>query len=489
MPIENSPVKCSLSHTFHLNILCAAAAFLAGCSTPGQLSLSLTDLGTEERDDYGSARSDLFHRRAYNITGLGATDSVGQLSADPDPESFKLPGLLFSKRTLPDVLSPRISTECSRVVQVDYSGAESQDVAVLKNKLVALSEISAANVELSLHNALRGAAIEAINDIKSEFSTDQVKTDARTKEVLSALKLALPASTATTLDQLKEEQLSATKALADSKRKVETAQAAVDSARDKNGLIVTHWVADSTQNVGLTSGAGARVAASSDKKRRGYLILGNPRTTTLVPGDDLALRACKASKENEHCGSSPRTGLDSYIGHSDLYTTTFQLLAQHWAWFDAADYTRSFDAQVDTSALISALGEVSGGSLKAKIDALKLNARFSITKSGRSDLGGVLSKPKVTIYPFYFHGDKLYDQSVLNGLRRKDGYGTIYSVRTTLDSYIISTSANGRRPSNESCSKNPKDKLIQLVDFNAQLTCDKECAEKYAIKFWEGDKK
>ncbi|OYU98709.1 MAG: hypothetical protein CFE45_15455, partial [Burkholderiales bacterium PBB5] len=105
------------------------------------MSLSLNELGSEVRVDAGSLFGALSHRRAHNITGMGADDSIGALTVDPDPPLlFAIPSL-FSKPSLPDQLALRLSPGCSEVLVQDLAGSsevQAADVLALRDGMQAL---------------------------------------------------------------------------------------------------------------------------------------------------------------------------------------------------------------------------------------------------------------------------------------------------------------------------------------------------------------
>lgn len=434
-----------------LALAAAGAALSAGCATnaPGPLSLSLTELGSEVRVDGGSFWRDLQHRRSHNVTGLGAADAVGMLSTDPDPPAMNWP-FSFARESLPDQLALRLSPACSRVVFRD-TGVDrevtAEDVLQLRD---GLQRVQAAALELgrarlhkllvdegqSLDTRLRGTDLGA--GVREKLQKEQAVVNAAIAEFAAAA-----------ADEAGWQALLASQAalLAAAQKAFETQREQFERVAAKPGLVIARWeyAAHKERSFAVP---GLATSGSSNTQRNGYVVLGQPRTVTLLAGDDLATRVCKVHGAN--CGSAAgagaapaRTGIDSLFSSKDLYTTTFQLLARHVAWTDAATVQQQAALGLKLKALAESLTKISGasGGLLGKLSAVDIDIgyadRVAVGGENLGALGGALENSLA----FTFDDDVAYAQSVEAVRELNKRHFPIASMRTTLDAFAYNSNA------------------------------------------------
>lgn len=519
-------------HPVHLVTLCALAALAGGCATPaGPLSLSLNELGSEVREDAGSLFGGLSHRRSHNVTGLGASDTVGMLSSDPDPPLlFHWPSL-FSRPNLPDQLALRIDTQCSKVLVRDFSAEASvttADVLGMRNALqeadittfrlfrfqaelllvldivkgltattvpaspvaattatttsttTTSSATTAVAAPAATTSATTAAAMSAVPSATTSAATSAAATATSTAVVASSsaagattpavattastdaersaadlkVKAALDGAVGAWLELTGNAQplddLDAWKARAAALAKlVETArrvrldaEEALRQARLKPGIVVARWEYTASSQSGVDA-AGVSADSKRSQQRTGFVVLGQPRTLTLVAGDDLAVRACLA-KGSSCAGIDPnmprRSGVDSLFSPGRLYTTSFQLMAKHLAWSEAGLFSEQTAFGLKLKKLLETLSGASG-SLTGALKALDIEFRTSQDMRASVANMGAISGGSETERPFTFYNDAQYSRS-LSALRDyNNGYLQVSSMRSTLDHHATKSGA------------------------------------------------
>lgn len=435
----------------------AALAGLSGCAGPaGPISLSVSELGSEVQEDAGSLFYGIRHRRSHNVTGLGSTETVGMLSADPDPPLlFRWPSL-FTRPTLPDQLSPRISSECSRVAVHDLPMAEGKgmpEVLALRDSLEALhgAEVALQRARaqalllgeiVASHEAAAATAVPAeaaSSAARPEAASSAARPDAAAAQrallVDAWRRLAPGADVPADAAGWKAERDKRAEEIAALQGERERAHSALRAARKEQGLVVARWEYEASRQ-GALAAVGATASARSASTRAGFVVMGHPRTVTLISGDDLMARACSAKDAKcDGAQADTRTGIDTMIPARRLYTTTFQLLAQHLAWAEtgAVEQQAAFKAQL--SEIARTLAAPGLASLKDKLLALDVEVGYAAASMTSGENLGAVSGSRQWEVPFTFWDDTGYARSVAY-LRALNGrFLRVSSMRSTLDAY------------------------------------------------------
>jgi hypothetical protein len=478
-----------MNHPFAAFTLCIVGA-LAGCAAPsGPISLSISELGSEVQEDAGSLYNNISHRRSHNVTGLGSSETVGMLSADPDPPLlFRWPSL-FSRKNLPDQLAPRISSECSRVAVHDLPMAQGKgikEVLELRDSLDKLHGIDLRRLRLRAEAALVAditASFEAAESPDPAASASQAP-NARAKQgttqrdllIAAWRKLAPSAGTPADASGWRARQTALTAEQAGLQTEFDAAEIRFHDARKEQGLIVARWEYQSSSQAGLGA-AGISASANQTQTRTGFVVMGHPRTLTLISGDDLMLRACSA-KGAKCKGASgdvqpgSRTGIDTMIPSGRLYTTTFQLLAEHLAWAEAGTVTQQRAFALHLSEIIKTIGVAGLDSLKSKLEAFNVEIGYgSRTSTSGENLGAVSGSQHWDI-PFSFWDDDAYARSVEYQRMFNGRFLRVSSMRSTLDDYALNY--GGKLPTAKvSCSgKSPTADEVKRIT-RIHLACDR----------------
>jgi len=445
--------------------LCLSLLLLAGCASnpSGPLSLSLNELGSEVKVDAGSLFQGLSHRRSHNITGLGAADSIGALTADPDPPLlFALPHL-FSQVVLPDQLALRINPVCSEVVVQDLAGADAvslADVLALRDQLQGQEAAAFLLFKLQAEQAVVQDIVRRLSPAAPAAAASAAPADpAAGAKDAQALVTAIEAWRSLSDEPATPAGLAAWQArdtalqslVRAASAVLDAASAALAAAPAKPGLVVARWDYEKARSSGFDA-AGVSLDNSSATHRVGYVVLGAPRTMTLFAGDDLLVRACRA--RGASCATNPattpgassvvdlrRSGMDSSIKPKRLYATTFQLLARHAAWSETGQFAQSQAYAIKVKEVVDALAKVSAGGVLNTLSAL--NVSFSQAQQMRASAAnlGAVSGHTVQTWPFSFDGDHEFAESVAYTRSQRQGYLTISSMRSTLDHHATTDGA------------------------------------------------
>lgn len=478
-----------MNHRFAAFTFCIVGA-LAGCAAPsGPISLSISELGSEVQEDAGSLNNNISHRRSHNVTGLGSSETVGMLSADPDPPLlFRWPSL-FSRKTLPDQLAPRISSECSRVAVHDLPmapGKGIKEVLELRDSLDHLHGIDLRRLRLRTEAALVTditASFDAAGSPEPAASAPQTP-DARARHaalqrdllIAAWRKLALSAEAPADAGGWRARQTALASEQANLQSEFDAAQIRFRNARKEQGLIVARWEYQSSSQAGLGA-TGVSASANQTQSRTGFVVMGHPRTLTLISGDDLMLRACsaqgakcKGAGRDTQAGS--RTGIDTMIPAGRLYTTTFQLLAEHLAWAEVGTAAQQRAFALHLSEIIKTAGAAGLDSLKSRLEAFNVEIGYgSRTTTSAENLGAVSGSQHWDI-PFSFWDDVAYARSVEYQRMFNGRFLRVSSMRSTLDDYALNY--GGKLPTGkESCSgKGPSEDEVRRIR-RIHLACDR----------------
>jgi hypothetical protein len=417
-----------------VRFLCLMVLTLPGCATRPPLTIALSELGTASKADVHS--TNLRFIRSTTVTGLGPEEIVGSLSVDPDPPWFPYGDLLaspFAKKNLPDSLTLRITNFCSHLIETTFGGNEAkiEDIVAIRDNIGELTILAAGKVTLEVKKAaLEAAKASFVPETKPQDRAalfQRLKTvypDLQFNEEDSADNAAATKAIDVALKGTREE-IEAIRVELEKKRK------AVQAALQTPGIIVTEW-SKSESKSGRLQAVGVGYQGSKEEDQQGYLILGNPRTTTLVTGRDFAVRMRAAD-------SDPPVRFADSFNRRHTYMTFFQLSAKHLAWLETKHGTSRAAIQADVSKIIATLTQSGAGipsSFAKNLDNFKVTIQAEIEKAYALSNTGLLSKPANKLFVFRFADEENFERSLYNEFKRANGYRPIYSARATLETYI-----------------------------------------------------
>ncbi|MBI5720393.1 MAG: hypothetical protein HZC37_22180 [Burkholderiales bacterium] len=479
-----------------------ASGWLGGCASPsGPISLSISELGSEVQEDAGSLFAGIRHRRSYNITGLGSSETVGMLSADPDPPLlFRWPSL-FARKTLPDQLAPRITSQCSRVAVHDLPMAAGQGMREVIELRDSLDALHAAEVELQRSRALAlllgeivatyEVAATAAGAASPPSGAPPERRAAHRSLLVDAWRGMAAAGDAPGdvegWQELLRTHVQGQGAL------VQVHKEALNrfrEARKQQGLIVARWEYEASQQGGLAA-IGINVEGRQARTRSGFVVMGHPRTLTLISGNDLMARTCAAGDANcvggiaengradgikagtriDGIKAGSRTGIDTMIPARRLYTTTFQLLAQHVAWAESGSVERQFALKAKLSEIVKALNMPGLESFKAKLEALDADVGFASRSATSGENLGAISGAVHWEVPFTFWRQEGYVRSVAYLRALNGNFVRISSMRTTLDAYASRYGGALAVEEADACVNNAPTPTDVRRATHAQLAC------------------
>lgn len=474
------------------------AMLVAGCAAPsGPISLSLSELGSEVQEDAGSLFQGIRHRRSHNITGLGSSEMVGMLSADPDPPLlFRWPSL-FTRRNLPDQLSPRINSACSRVAVHDLPMAAGKGMDQVLELRDSLDALHVAEVGVQRGRALALLLDEIVASLADAPAAGAAASapgpaDRRVQRqalVVDAWRRLEPGGKVPDdVEGWIARQAAQAASLARLQAALDAAQARFRSARKEQGVIVARWEYEASRQGGLAA-VGLNAEGRETGTRSGFVVMGHPRTLTLISGDDLMARACGAEEAQCKGGiaAGTRTGIDTMIPARRLYTTTFQLLARHLAWAESGAADQQFALQLQLTELARTAGASGLESLKSRLEALNVDLGYaSRTTTSGENLGAVSGAVHWEV-PFTFWRDDAYARSVAY-LRAMNGdFLRVSSMRTTLDAYASRYGGTLPKPSADACENKGPSREDVARATKVHLACDRLDQPEFVRTLEPGD--
>ncbi|XAH22273.1 hypothetical protein AAFF27_19955 [Xylophilus sp. GW821-FHT01B05] len=338
-------------------LVIALVALLAGCAGGSPMRVALTELGTVSDSEYGAYGLRLV--RAVNVTGLGPEEVVGTLTTDPDKWSIReqLARFFPERSDLPDSMTPRLVPGASEIVERRFCKAVT-DTRDGDGNLVPAHCAKGGDVTLAglveLRDKLQESQAKVAEAVRLELKS------AALDAALTALKTGPAEGTSGILAAL--QALYPNDGLSDAK-KVEDARDATVAARNPAGLIpllaetkklsstsgviVTRWEREVEASGSLTAGDAAKVSAAGKRKLSGFLILGEPRITSLRLGSDFAARA----KEKSLPGSA-----ESLFKSHRNYLTYYQLRARYVLFSESREEALQAALQADVAKIAQTLG-------------------------------------------------------------------------------------------------------------------------------------
>lgn len=445
-----------------------SALLLNACST-NPLTISLSELGTATKSDIGS--SGLRLNRSVNVTGMGATEIVGSYTIDPDPDLFIIP-VPWGTKNIPDTLYPRIIPGCNTlVVETKFPDASHDDVIAVRDNLFKLDELQLQELNYQvIQTALEGIkstltsevdkTIKSANDsqvtdeaslenrIKSltnERPTDdaQLRKNKQELDNLEKKKQELGNLKTTWLNQAKtitglQEMSSIDDEIVNKVAQIKIVEELISKKKDalENALktpsiVVTNWSRTEDVQANASAADGGMSAGMQKKKQlTGYLVLGSPRVTSLIIGNDLLAKANKQKSGSD--------GDLSYLEDADrLYITQYALSAKELAWSESRSGTFEARAKIQIDKVINTLSQVPANlnSVKDKLNALKVEVGFGLATAYSASSSGALGAAKSAIYRFDFLDG--YKNAYLAELSRASSYRNVYTSRGTFAALVI----------------------------------------------------
>lgn len=417
----------------NLGFIVVVALGLTSCASTNPMRIALTELGTTSDSEYGAYGLRL--TRSVNVTGLAAEEVVGMMTTDPDKWSFREQfARFFPTRTdLPDIMSPRLHsgqsqiverTFCKDVVADDGTASPNcptiEDLTAIKSRVQAYQAKVAVLIKQDLKEKILAAASRTI-DQKPENKAELLKLLQSTypddAEIVAATTDTLSTVLAAKQADLKKQSL-------DTSKEIE----ALDTATSQHGIVITNWQRDTK----LTAAVGAEGASANfDKSRKisGFLILGSPRVTTLLIGDDLVVRYNERNANNDS---------DKFFKLNRNYITFYQLRAKQVVFAESYYSALSAGLKLDIDRLVSKFKVVMGNNLNVD-DLFKIGIKAealyaAITAASES---GVLDATKGEQKIHLFSVARVdHGKNVMEELGRSYDSVPIISVRYALDDFL-----------------------------------------------------
>ncbi len=403
----------------------ALAFLLAGCAGSSPMRIALTELGTVSDSEYGAYGLRMV--RSINVTGLGPEEVVGTVTTDPDKWSAREQFARFSpdRSDLPDSMTPRLTEGKSFVVERSFCAAESElDERGRCTGGVQLSDLTALRDQLVESQALVAAALR--NEVKAAALAAALQAtagaaDAQGQGFLASVQSLYPdedlsdrAKVQAKLDGMKAQGL----LLDDTLKKIRS-----DSSRP--GIFVTRWEREVEGSAGASADKLASASAAGRRKVSGFLILGEPRVTSLQLGDDLLARKASAQR---HTGSSDAFRLNRN------YITYYQLRARYVLYAESLEQALQLALQADISKVTEILGDRVNAAVLQKI-SLKIQAVYAAitAASGRGLLDAQAGR--VRVHDFSVAPGAIRDFQ-RKGIERSEGTVPVISIRAAFDDFI-----------------------------------------------------
>lgn len=434
------------------------ATLLGGCASHAPVTLALTDLGSASKMEYGA--DNLRFMRSVTIHGLGGEEVVGMLTKDPDPPVFDfalvMNYLRIGSKDMPDSLAPRVANTCSKVLEIVFDGeataSDPATVANLRDGVLKLERSIAdelrAELDLLLVESL-GTRLAAAGDADKQKSID-------------AFSAAWPRLGVNDEATLRAAHTRLRGELDVQQGRSKKLRAELDAALATPGIVITRWARAKKSAFGVGSAVGS-AGASRDREVTGFLILGAPRVSTLMIGDDLVYRLRQVDRDGQ---AAHRDGVDAYFKSKRLYTSIYQLRAKTLAYAESQSEALAASLQADLKLAAEKLNLIAaqpGGKVSNLLQGLDVKVRAEFARATELGTGGLLKAKEVNMYDFRFHRDDAYAESVRAELVRARGYRPIYSARATLDR-IEGESATLPKMGKEAVCTEPVDLAKNLLD-------------------------
>lgn len=424
----------------HASALACAAMSLAGCQSVfrAPASASLSELTFETKSQSGV----LFqHNQVTSITGLFPVPDVGlfiHYSNPRDPttaigisknHSFKLVGTVGGEGDAPkagfsDVVEAREQiAKAQAAAGALVANRSLQTTARAKTKKLNASKTDTAGLD----NTIKDIKSRTLDDAgKKALAELQMKFDAQTKSNAEADTVIATLNTEISKLVKDEEQLNAD---------LKSAETELATRTKKNGLIITRWETNVSNQTGVKALRFADIGTASSNALSGYIILAEPRVQMLFIGDDFLqfMTFLSHPEEFHHPGFfkvRERPGLTasetSFMAVESF--PTYQLQAKHVAYTADRVFTDSFNASVHF-----ALQDVVGVGIE---DFLLDQITLDLVSKRLASLGntGTISGVKWERQPYCFLAgdDFLVQQKDSNPRVLVNGWATILTQNVSM---------------------------------------------------------
>jgi hypothetical protein len=415
---------------------------LTSCANLSPIAITLTDLGTASKSEH--SMKGLKVMRSVNITGLGPQEVVGSISLDPDPSFFNfLSTNWMETKDFPDSLSLRLSPKCSHIVETTFlnvtpgaaliEGSKSElktesgnlspvtanDVAIIRNGIQELVEMVSTKVSLEMKKVVLINTANILEDTTNDHG-----------KLLEDLSKYYPESNFSDKSAVDKELEKTSKQLETIDLSIKSRREALKSALEKPGIIVTRWTKEEKRKGAIDAVKAIAFDSSRSRQQEGFLVLGHPRVTTLVLGND-ALDAINGEKECEQCPD-----LKTFFKAERTYVTYYQLSAQYVSWGEVRSGVNNKIMQVDVSKIISTVQPYLKGLNAAKFTALledlQIKAQLELSQAFDYGNSGFMSTGNTRIFSTRYGDEK----ALIAEQKRAKGYQPIYSARGTLESVL-----------------------------------------------------
>lgn len=397
------------------------------------MRIALTELGTSSDSEYGAYG--LRFIRALNVTGLGPEEVVGTMTTDPDKWSIAEQFARFApvRSDLPDSMSPRIKVGASMIVERQFCKVVMEagkkkcgSDGVQMDKLIKLRDALQGNqavIAEAAHLLLKAEALAAVRPM--------LDGDAETSSTaLRALQSAFPQEAASAFKDLASAKVEADSVAPRAAKAMEASLKKTQAELSMAGVLVTNWEREVKVSGGVKAGEDVQGTFSKTRKIGGFLILGEPRITSLQLGDDLVTRLLEDA-------TAPPIGAERIFETHRNYITHYQLRARQVVFAESYQSALHASLQVDIAAILQKLEPVTGMALKAQLQAVsaKVDALYAAisaaSESGAMDASGSY----VETHDFSFARDKM-NGFVEEEMKLAQGTLPVISIRLSLDDYI-----------------------------------------------------
>lgn len=369
-----------------------------GCSNYQGVSIAFEELGGEVGSQNGNSGTN--YRSSVSVSGLGQNQIVGSILTVPGSK-------------IPDTYSIPIITGYSQIAETTYaSEATLEDVKDVRDMLDRFITLNAQLVGLETEKMI-------LKTVMTQLDNNETRQKIE-KHVRQLYALEQNSSTEI-LEALKEKDRKLTFEIDELDSNISNVKDQFDSAKQKNGLIITHWnhsyEKDSHQSVGSSLSASKK----KNRDRGGYLVLAGLKSVSLWLGDDFADYV--VNRRNK------LTGSDSIMSDKG-YIITFALMAKHRAYSESLDSTQALSVVLEGK--IEELAKLVGKDYKTYLKEQSLKLSKVLGKVIHSENSGLLSTPTKKMYPFTFRNDEQYAEAVKKVYERSNGYLPIYAVRSNI---------------------------------------------------------
>jgi hypothetical protein len=388
--------------------------------------------------------------RTVNITSLGPTEVIGSMSVDPDPPSLDLPNFM-ARTDYPDTLSFRLSPECSRIVETTFPKVDLNDVVTVRDGIQELVELVSNKIALEVKQVILLNVSENLADktkdhtellkiVQAQYSTDKLSDESEVNATLQSVNIKLEAI----------------------QQKITQKREALKKAQNASGIVVTRWTQERRKKGTLDAMKALTMQGSISSQQEGFLVLGNPRVTSLILGDDI-LAEFKES-DDQNCKSLFCLKMKTLFQAKRTYVTYYQLSAEHVAWGEVRSGTSNKVIQADISKIASTIHPyLKGANFATILNDLQIKADLEISRAYDYGNSGLLSGGTTKVFPMRFSDTNNYVYALAAELKRARNYRPIYTARGTLEQVTdkkrkqIATnngkSHNGIEPPRELCAK------------------------------------